>query len=266
MDDEGAAIPVEQSSLRILRAHDRAAIPETLIAVQRQAVTSVHISVEFVGGSVIAFAYDTPSGNRPRTNANAVHLWPVSANSVPFNVTAETGAGIICNDPSGDQSLTSPISIGAYVVGYAVGPEAPETPETPDNGWSPYVNVIASAYIPPAANRGNPAGSRTSSIQTKYVGQNTLVFRYAFLAGFNPKAAKSWVGLWKGQVSPYASRPRWFAPIRQTNSTSDAALDGLQIAKGASYTLALFSSGFSETPKDLRLDRVASMVVFEGTT
>ncbi|GAB4542963.1 MAG: hypothetical protein Tsb0019_42030 [Roseibium sp.] len=260
MDHEGGAVPVEQSSLRTLRPAEMMATGDTLVAVSRQAVTSVAISVEFVGGTVIAFAYDTPNGNRPDKNDNYVHVWPVSANSVPFGSKTDACAKILGNKPCGDQSLQTEITIGAYVVGYAVGPKAP------DNTWSPFVNVVASAYIPPAGIRSDPDGSRTSSIETRFIGQNTLVFRYTFLAGFDPKAANAWVGLWKGEASPYDSRPRWFAPITLTTSTGDAALDGLQLADGTSYTLALFASGFSMHAKELQLERLASTVVFDGGT
>jgi hypothetical protein len=260
VDREGVAVPEEQSDLRALRPHGRAATGETLVAVSSQKVTSVHVDVEFVGGSVIAFSYDTPAGNKPEKNGNAVHIWPVSANSVPFGSKPDACAKIVCNKPSGDQSLQASITTGAYVVGYSVGPK------DPGNDWSPFVNVVASAYIPPSSRQGDPQGSNISTIQTQFIGQNTLVFHYDFLDGFDPKAANAWVGLWKGEASPYASKPRWFAPITQTASSGDAALDGLQIATGTSYTLGLFASGFSEAPKDLQLDRLASTVVFEGGT
>ncbi len=258
MVEGSATIPAEQSGLRTLRPYDQSLISSSLIRVTRQTLTSVHVTVKYVGSTVIAFAYETPTGNKPQMSGNAVHVWPVSANSVPFNSKPEANMGIMGNDPSGDQSIMADITTGAYVVGYAVGPDAQ------DNAWSPFVNVVASAYIPPAGTQGDPSGSHTSSIQTQYVGQNTLVFQYMFLDGFEPKAASAWVGLWQGKVSPYASPPRWFAPILQTVSKGDAVMNGLELATGSSYTLALFASGFSEKVKDLQLDRLASFVVFNA--
>jgi len=260
VEDGNGNVSAAQSRLTTVQARDLTVTGDTLIAVGRQTVTSIHITVQFVGGKVIAFSYDTPAGNDPQKNGNAVHVWPVSAYSVPFNATPEASMDIQGNDAAGDQSIEAGVSIGAYVVGYAVGPE------TPDNSWSSFVNVVASAYISPAGTGGDPSNARSSSVQTQYIGENTLVFRYAFLDGFNPKAAGAWVGLWDGEVSPYAASPRWFAPITQTVSTSDAVLNGLQLAAGTSYTLALFASGFTETPKDLQLNRLASFVVFSGGT
>ncbi|MHA7777316.1 hypothetical protein [Roseibium sp. M-1] len=260
MEEGSATIPAEQSGLRTLRPLERTLASDALIRVSRQTLTSVHVTVKYVGSTVIAFAYDTPTGNKPQKSDNAVHVWPVSANSVPFNSKPEASMGIMGNDPSGDQSIMEDITVGAYVVGYAVGPVAP------DNAWSPYLNVVASAYIPPAGTEGDPSGSRTSSIQTQYVGQNTLVFQYTFLDGFDPKAAGAWVGLWPGDVSPYSASPRWYAAIQQSVSTGDAVLNGLQLDAGATYTLALFASGFSEKSKQLNLDRLASFVVFSADT
>ncbi len=249
----------QQDGLRILRLEGPGLRAEMLKAVQQQVVTSVQVRIDFLSGKGLLFGYETPDGNRPKTNGNAVHLWPVSANSVPFGVTSQIGTKIAGDTPSGDQSIESGISLGAYVLGYAVGPE------DPGNTWSPYVDVVASAYIPAATTLDTAADRRTSSIRTCFVGQNTLAFHYTFLAGFNPEAAKSWVGLWEGNVSPYTAPPRWFSQITFASSSSDAFLGGLQLAEGATYTLALFSSGFSEKKAELQLQRLASMVVFERT-
>ncbi|MEM5585521.1 hypothetical protein WNZ15_23900 [Roseibium sp. AS2] len=257
--DEGMTVSAQQDGLRKLRTDMRAGSTDVLKAVQQQTVLSPQVSIEYVTGQLLVFKYGTPSGNQPHDNENAVHFWPVSANSVPFDATPQTNAGILGNTSSGDQSLDARITIAAYVLGYAVGPDAT------DNIWSPYVNVVASAYIPAAARNGRETDTRTSSIEAKYVGQNTVAFHYAFLAGFNPMAANSWVGLWEGQAATYTTPPSWFSPIIQTNSSGDAALDGLQITKGTPYTLGLFSSGFSEKKDALRLDRLASMTVFERT-
>jgi len=258
VEQAGTKIPVKSSGLRSLQPYDRALSASPLIRVSQQAVTSVHITVEYVGSTVISFSYDTPAGNKPKKNGNSVYVWPVSANSVPFNATPEASMGILGNDPQGDQSIKADITVGAYIVGYGVGPE------TTDNTWSSFVNVVASAYIPPAGTEGDPSGSRTSIIQTQYVGQNTLVFQFTFLDGFDPKAANAWVGLWQGEVSPYETKPHWYAPILQTVSTGDAVLNDLQLDAGATYTLALFASGFSEKARQLDLDRLASYVVFNA--
>lgn len=256
--DDCATPPEQHDGLRKLSFGLLTKRTDVLSAVQTQDVTSVEVSIKYVSGTVLVFEYKTLDGNQPKTNENAVQLWPVSANIVPFNATPEASTGILGNTPSGDQSLSAQITLAAYVLGYAVGPEHP------DNSWSPYVNVVASAYIPAAATAGRTADTHSSSIKTQFVGKNTLVFHYAFLAGFDPKAANAWVGLWEGNVSPYASPPRWFAAIKQTNSSGDAALDDLQIDESTTYTLALFASGFSEKKAKLQLNRLASKVVFSG--
>jgi hypothetical protein len=219
------------------------------------------LTVNYVGATVVAFSFGTPSGNAPKCNGNRVHLWPVSADSVPFGRVAQTSAAITLDTPDGDQSLTNvAITTGAYLLGYAVGPDAPET------AWSAYLNVVASAYIPAAASAGLAKGRRHSAIRTTYVGTNTLVFHYRFLSGFDPQGSGAWVGLWPGQPDTYSELPKWFAPIESGVSEQDAALNGVLLKSASPYTLGLFSSGFDTSAARLDLTRLAARVTFTADT
>jgi len=249
--------PVSRSALAAAQETNTAGEPAdtrqalTVLSAQQ---TAVHINL--VSGTLLNFGYKTPTGNQPEAYKNIAYLWPVSNNSIPWNSEPENQTQILLNRPSGDQNFKNiNITTGAYIVGFAVGPKVPGTP------WSPYLNVVASAYIPAQPTNARPPIARSTNLKPLYIGTNSLAYGFSFLPGYNPALSGAWVGLWEGEAASYVAPPRWASPILLTGNEGTSGLSGVILSTGEKYTLGLFASGYNQDSKKLDLLRRACTTV-----
>ena len=222
---------------------------------------SVSVQVNLTTGTLINFGYRTPNGNQPKTFGDMAHLWAVSDAQVPWNRPPKASVSIVGDDPVGDQNFENvAITSEPYLVGYSVGPLAPS-----GSGWSPYANVVATAYIPPQ--NGN-AESFSTCAKLRHIGATSLAFDFAFPPGFSAKGAGAWAGLWSGRGVSYLTPPPWSASIDIGSDAGDWGLDGLHLERGSSYTLGLFPSGYvragTGTAAELSSKNLAYAVSFEA--
>ncbi len=218
---------------------------------------SVSISINLVTGTLINFSYASPTGNQPNTYGNVAYLWPVSADSVPWDTDPVACSPIILNQEAGDQNFIDiAVTNQAYIVGYAVGPK------NADTGWSAYSNVVASAYIPAGTTPGNRQGNTTSTIKPLYVGSDSLAYTFEFLPGFQASLSGAWVGLWEGEATSYTVAPKAHSPILIGSNAGTSGMNGISLKQGQSYTLGLFCSGYNKDSQKLNLQRLACTTTF----
>ena len=250
-----AAAPLVSSSL--VRAQDALQLASTPFKVLSRA--AVTLQVNFVGGTLINVGYTTPNGNNPAGFGNTLHLWPSTADAVPWNREPEASAVVLGTSSQGDQNLLDvSITDGAYLIGYAVGPA--RTPPV----WSPYSGVVATAFIPPAT--GGSANANyayaSAALDLRFVGSVSLVYRFAFLSGFRARSSGAWVGLWTGATTSYAVPPDWSAAIRSDSEAGVSGLNDIRIVRNGTYTLGLYAEGYDADPAKLDLTRLAASLTF----
>ncbi|WJV51923.1 hypothetical protein PCO86_11070 [Pectobacteriaceae bacterium CE70] len=221
---------------------------------------AVLLNINLVTGTLLNFSYKTLTGNQPNRFQNQVFLWPVSSDEIPWSSPAIDQRAILLDLPDGDQNMENvQISTNAYILGYSVGPERTE------DGWSSYVDVVASTYIP-ALQVGSVtrevSQSSCCSIKPTFVGISSIAYYFSFLPGFYAKSSGSWVGVWEGGSVSYVMPPKWFAAIAIDSNTGTAGINGLSIAAGQKYTLGLYASGYSPQVETLDLKRLACTATF----
>ncbi|UCZ75916.1 hypothetical protein LHK94_02550 [Dickeya zeae] len=233
--------------------------PTVLLAdstITQQATT---LSINLVAGTLVNFSYHTLTGNQPAHYQNQVFLWPVSDNEIPWSSPAIAQGAILLNQPDGDQNLDNiAISSGAYILGYAVGPEYAQ------DAWSRYLNVVASAYIPALLNGGYRDDTELNrcSITPAFVGVSSIACNFSFLPGFNAKASASWIGVWEGETVSWTTPPKWFSAITVDSNTGTVGINEISIVSGQKYTLALYTSGYDIQAQRLDLQRLACTATF----
>jgi hypothetical protein len=218
---------------------------------------SVSLTVNLVTGTLINIGFSTPNNNRPAHNMNMVHLWAASADQMPWDRVPQASVPVLGDIPVADQDLFD-LQIGntPYVIGYAVGPNLPGPI------WSPYANVVATAYIPNDDSASPQYAYFSASLKLLFVGTTSLAANFAFPAGFQTAESGAWIGLWQQEAPSYDQPPAWFAPIKGEAESGTAGLNGIQIDRGKPYTLALYSSGYAAKPEDLQLARLACATIF----
>ncbi|GAB7204763.1 hypothetical protein OS21_12520 [Dickeya oryzae] len=155
--------------------------PTVLLADSAMTQQATTLNINLVSGTLVNFSYHTLTGNQPSHYQNQVFLWPVSDNEIPWSSPAIAQSVILLNQPDGDQNLDNiAISSGAYILGYAVGPEYAQ------DAWSRYLNVVASAYIPAQLNRGYRDDTALSrcSITPAFVGVSSIACNFFVFTWF----------------------------------------------------------------------------------
>jgi hypothetical protein len=198
--------------------------PRVPLAVTLGSPTLRHtrISVADVRGDQVTVRYQTLPGSRPHTFGDVVGVWsgsmispgvpPIGQAAVAFD--QETGSVVVSN-------LT--ITASSYTAGYALGGDPA---------------AVCAAQLIGAGGQLGPSRAITLSLDS--VDEDSVSVAYETLPGLSPQAAGSWVGLWRGQVNPYALG----APITRANVTGDANEGNIsliaQLAIKSSYSLVYF--------------------------
>jgi hypothetical protein len=210
-------------------------------------------------GTQIGVRYDTPNGNQPNSFGNALWIWQ-TGNQVPWASPGES-TPIPGNTPSGDHVFTGlDVTNLSYLIGYSVGPKG-------DSNWL-YPNVVATVFIP--ALGGSNTGSEEAqqgevfspNVSMYSFGSNYITAKFDMLAGFNPEKAKTYVGIWEGQVASYTQAPQWSGPAIGSNSSGYISITNIKVLRGTTYTIGLFASGYDSNPSNLKQTALAATSTF----
>lgn len=196
----------------------------TMTAVVQPSLSRVRLAVQpNWTGSQLALDFETLPGNLPRSNKNRVGLWQGS--TVPWNqMPPPFGAPVSVDQEAGSIVLSGlTITNLAYTVGYAVGPNPGD--------------FCASSTFHPDGTRS----CRAPQLAINFIGSTSLGLHYTVLPGCVPATYKSWVGLWKGEIQPYAA-PKPMATTQVTSSASedDVAFNDVQLGIRTQYTAVYF--------------------------
>jgi len=200
--------------------------------------------------------YNTLSGNMPQTYGNYLAIWQDNQGVIPYNQAAQNTSTVGGNTQAGSTTFpVSSLSTNGYVVCYAVGKQLTTPMQT-------YGNACSTAFL--------PAGSSTvtytpGTVSYNSNGTNNLNLNYALPVGDSPSTNGAWVGLWNGTLPSYTTAPTaGAAAITSTSSSGIAFINGITLGRGATYTAALFTSGWnSSTPSSSVLTSMAATMTFQ---
>jgi hypothetical protein len=176
---------------------------------------------EGIGGTSVMALYRGLPGNQPQLYGNSVAIWEGTV--VPFTIPPIERLPIEVGASEGSVALGgTEITRDAYTVAYAVGP-------------APSDIAVASTF----GAQGQTLGTRRVDLSIRAAGPTSLVVRYSTLPGYRPMKAGNWLGLWRGEVSPYdAPDPVARVDVGADVNEDDLSLNGIVLADGFLYTLA----------------------------
>ncbi len=200
--------------------------------------------------------YNTLSGNMPQTYGNYLAIWQDNQGVIPYNQTAQNTTPVSGNTQAGSTTFpVTSLNVNGYVVAFAVGKQLTAPAQT-------YGNACSTAFLPPGS---GPVIYTPGSLSYNSNGSNNLNLNYALPVGDMPSANGAWVGLWNGTLASYTSAPTaGAAAITSASSSGVAFINGISLGRGATYTAALFTSGWNaSTPAASVLTSMAATVTFQ---
>ncbi|MCY9848967.1 hypothetical protein [Pectobacterium jejuense] len=215
-----------------------------IVTTDPSSVTANQISVDYSG----------PNANQPSTYGNILYIWQ-SGDEIPWSTDAIDSAPVVGNSPSGSQSFDGlDVTTLSYIIGYGVGPL-----NTSGTG-SKYSNVVASVLVP--SDSDDDYTVLTSSVDVFKRGSTSLVAQINMLPGFSPADSNTWVGIWEGVTASYKQKPKWRSPATSSNAKSTVSFNNILLTRGTTYTLGLFSSGYSTQDAQLKQTTLAATHTF----
>ncbi|ATV43840.1 hypothetical protein V6M93_07990 [Pectobacterium brasiliense] len=215
-----------------------------IVTTDPSSVTANQISVDYSG----------PNANQPSTYGNILYIWQ-SGDAIPWSTDALDSDSLVGNSPSGSQSFDElDVTTLSYIIGYGVGPL------NTTGGWSKYNNVVASVFVP--AIGGGDFEVQKSTVGVSKLGSTSLVAQIDMLSGFNPAGSNTWVGIWEGVAASYNQKPKWRSPATSGNASSTVSFNNILLTRGTTYTLGLFSSGYSAQDAQLKQTTLAATHTF----
>lgn len=182
------------------------------------------IGIADYGGDFAVLSYSTLPANRPHDYQNYVYMWDGS--QIPwFDPPPEQDQKALPNNQQSGTTTMSDIVISqtSYVFGYAVGPEPALVCAS--------VTIDAGGQIGPSLSVG---------IGVRFIGTDSVTVRYQVLPGYLPADAGNWVGLWKGQASPYRPPAILGSTLVPNATEGTVTIEGVRIAIDTTYTLVYF--------------------------
>ena len=181
------------------------------------------VSIDGTSGNTVDVRFRGIPGNQAATNRNGVSVWPNSV--IPWSMEPLARAPVLVDGEEGSLVLVGvPITAFSYVVGYAVGPRTADT--------------CASAQLRPDGSLGV---TDAVSLEISAIGSTSILLRYHTLAGYLPRSAGNWIGLWRGRASPYEP-PRVVARLDIPDDVTDdqVQIAGVPLRVDTPYTLVYF--------------------------
>ena len=217
----------------------------------------VVLHLNYVGDNVLGIGYKTPSSNRPATYGNTLSLWEDS-NNIPWtkDPTAVQPIDEDCNNSSVLFAPESALTTTAYIVGYSLSPEKKD--------------LCSLLKLKPTGNPGEPYSPIPSytTLSLKNVGPDgrSFLVQYSTLPGHEPSTNGAWIGLWDGNQLPYESAGSLLAyhPVRRDSGHGVVPFNDVALGIGRSYTLAYFTSGWSQDRSALQTTALAATLGFQG--
>ena len=184
---------------------------------------SLRVPTEGIGDSFVIGEYAGLPGNQPGLYHNFLAIWegtviPWTAQplgSVGISTGATVGAAVI-------RDLV--IERDSYTVAYGLGESV--------------TDICASVTF---GADGQTTNSRTVELGINLVDSGVVAAYYRTLPGYRPAKAGNWIGLWRGEASPYdAPDPLARVAVAEDFNEADVAIDGVALIAGRSYTLVHF--------------------------
>ncbi|BAI76247.1 hypothetical protein AZL_d04210 (plasmid) [Azospirillum sp. B510] len=214
------------------------------------------LALTLLDDATLQVDYNTLSGNMPQTYGNYLGIWQDNSGNIPYNQTAQNTSTVNGNTQAGSTTFpVSSLTTNGYVVCFAVGRQLTAPMQI-------YGNACSTAFLPP---NSSTVIYTPGSLTYNSNGSNNLNLNYALPVGDSPSTNGAWVGLWKGSLASYTSAPNvGAAAITSTSSSGIAFINGIALGRGATYTAALFTSGWNAaTPASSLLTTMAATVTFQ---
>jgi hypothetical protein len=176
-----------------------------------------------LSGSFVTGKYSGIPGNQPKLYANCLAIW--EGGVIPWTAPALGRVSIGTNATMG-AAVIREVVIGRdiYTVAYGLG-EA--------------VSAICASATFDAD--GQTITARVVELSINLAEPSSLALHYGTLPGYRPLTSRNWIGLWRGEASPYdAPEPLARVEIAQDVNEDDVVIDGIALSPLSSYTLAYF--------------------------
>lgn len=184
---------------------------------------SLRVPTEGISGSFVVAAYGGLPGNQPRLYGNFLAIWEGTV--IPW--TAQPlGRVAISSDATAGATVIRGLAIGrdSYTVAYGLGESV--------------TDICASVTF---GADGRTTGTRSVELGINLVESGSIAAHYRTLPGYRPAKAGNWIGLWRGEASPYdAPDPLARVAVAEDVNEDDVAIDGVALIAGRSYTLVHF--------------------------
>lgn len=198
------------------------------------------LDITLVTADTIGLSYNTMSGNQPNSYGNYVALWQ-NTDTIPWNNDPLKVQNIDTNTQSGSMFFTGlSVTNQSFIIGYAVGSKL--------NGGSQqqHGNICSTASIPALSSPGNDSyPTFTPSLQILYVGPNSVAVQYNLPKRITPQRNGAWGGIWRSELASYKNPPMASNSITLDAETGSLVFNNISIGRGLTYTIALFTSGWS---------------------
>jgi hypothetical protein len=203
--------------------------------IQDITVQATTVRVASVTSDSIDILYSCLPGNQPNTYGNFAAIWQ-NSNSIPYGTPPLHAFPVIGNTKDGSFNFSGlDLTNNSYIVGFSVG-QVLSTPST-----QAYGNICSTAFIP--SKNGTP-DIFDPSLSIQYIGTNSVSLEFNLPENILPKSNSAWIGIWRSGQPSYTTPPLATAAISVEAPNGSCAINGFDIARGKTYTVALFTSGF----------------------
>lgn len=218
------------------------------------------LDITYVTADTIGLSYKTMPGNEPNSNGNYVALWQ-NADDIPWNTSPLQIQKIDTNTPNGSMSfLNLSVTTQSYIIGYAVGSSLTGSNQQKQG------NICSTAYIPASSNPGSESyPTFTPSLQIVYVGPNSVAVRYNLPTGITPQSNGALAGIWRSELASYNNPPMASSNIPLDAENGTFAFNNISIGRELTYTIALFTSGWSGGSSPNNQKAMACSVTFTNS-
>ena len=217
------------------------------------------LKIDYVTADSIGISYGTLPGNQPNSYGNYVAIWQ-NTNSIPWNTEPMQTQAITTNTQSGSTNFHGlDLTKQSYIIGYAVGPELT------DDSRQEQGNICSTAYVPEQSKKDNLEDSYVlfqPSLRVIFIGTNSLAVDYSLPSGVEPMSNGAWIGLWRSEQASYNNPPLASNNISIDAYSGTAVINDVNIGRGLTYTVGLFTSGWGGGSKPNNQQPMACAVTF----
>ena len=217
---------------------DRFAKPGIILANDSTSTTDFTLSAP--SGNQLSVNYVGMPGNRPSTYGNYIVIFK-NQSTIPYNDPNPETFELVTGDSSqGTQVVPLTLAINtSYIVGYAVGSKLSSGSQ---QEWG---NIVSTGFIPASSPSDPSTYTYFQPALTQVTPQaNSVTMNYSLPTGCTPKSNGAWVAIWQSGSPSYTLPPMGAAQIALDSASGSAAINGVDIVIGQTYTVGLFMSGW----------------------